>query len=153
MAPRKAAQDGTSFSADEREAMKNKIAEEKAEKAARKGGKKLDGEADLLAKIAEMTGLDRQIAERLHAIVRANAPGLLPKTWYGMPAYAGPNGKVLCFFTPAGKFKDRYATLGFNADAALDEGHMWPTAFALTRLDGSEEQAIVALLKRAVGQT
>lgn len=138
----------SSFSQDERDAMKHKIAEEKAAKAARRSGKKLDGETDLRARVAQMTGLDRQIAERRHAIVMAAAPASAPKTWYGMSAYAGSDGKVLCYFAPAAKFKTRYASLGFNDDAQLDGGHMWPVTYALTMLDEVEEQAIAALLKK-----
>lgn len=119
-------------------------------KAERKKGKKADGEADLLAKIAEMDASDRAIAERLHALVKENAPELSPKTWYGMPAWANADGKVVCFFTAAGKFKTRYASFGFQEDARLDDGSMWPTAFALTRLTEADEKRIAALLKKAV---
>jgi uncharacterized protein YdhG (YjbR/CyaY superfamily) len=111
--------------------------------------KRPTGESDVLAKIAEMSKPDRAIAERIHAIVKASAPDLSPKTWYGMPAYA-KNGKVVCFFTPADKFKSRYATFGFNDDANLDEGTMWPTSFALTKLTAADEARIVALVKKAV---
>jgi uncharacterized protein YdhG (YjbR/CyaY superfamily) len=149
---KKTAKDNNSFSADELEAMKDKVAEEKAEKAARrKGGKKVDGEAELLAKVAEMEGLDKQLAERLHALVKQHAPSLEPKTWYGMPAWAGEDGKAVAFFTPAVKFKERYATLGFNTGAKLDDGNMWPTSFALTKLGDAEEKQIIALLKKAAG--
>jgi uncharacterized protein YdhG (YjbR/CyaY superfamily) len=103
----------------------------------------------VLAKIAELPEPDRAMAERLHAIVKASAPALSPKTWYGMPAYA-KDGKVVCYFTPASKFKSRYATLGFNDDANLDEGAMWPTSFALKELTSAEEKRIVALVKKAV---
>ncbi|HEX2288068.1 MAG TPA: DUF1801 domain-containing protein [Gaiellaceae bacterium] len=103
----------------------------------------------MLAKIAEMPEPDRSMAERLHEVVKASAPDLSPRTWYGMPAYA-KDGKVLCFFRPAEKFKDRYATFGFNDAANLDEGHMWPTAFALTELTAAEEKKIGALVKKAV---
>ena len=152
MATRKTATDNKSFSSDELEAMKDKVAEEKAEKAARrKGGKKVDGEAELLAKVAEMEGLDKQLAEGLHALVKEHAPSLAPKTWYGMPAWAGEDGKAVCFFTPAIKFKERYASLGFNTGAKLDDGNMWPTSFALTRLGDAEKKAIAALLRKAVG--
>ncbi len=112
-------------------------------------GRKTDGEADVLAKIAEMPKPDRVIAERLHAIVKANAPALSPRTWYGMPAYAS-DGKVVCFFQSAQKFKTRYATLGFSDKANLDDGAMWPTAFALKTLTAAEEERIVALVKKAV---
>ena len=120
-------------------------------RAARRGkATKEDGEADVLAKIAEMPEPDRAMAERIHAIVKAAAPDLWPRTWYGMPAYAR-DGKVICFFTPAAKFKERYSTFGFNAEANLDDGTMWPTAFALTRLTKADEERIGALVKRAVG--
>ena len=132
-----------SFSAEERAAMKERAKELKAE------AEKADGESALLAKIAEMKGHDRAMAKRLHAIVKANAPGLSPKTWYGMPAYAR-DGKVVCFFKSAEKFKSRYATLGFGEEANLDEGAMWPTDFALKKLTDTEEKKIVALVKKAV---
>jgi uncharacterized protein YdhG (YjbR/CyaY superfamily) len=127
---------------EERAAMKQRAKELK-----RAG--KADGESDVLAKIAELPEPDRAMAERLHAIIKANAPALSPKTWYGMPAYA-KDGKVVCFFTPASKFKERYATLGFNAEANLDDGTMWPTAFALTELTAADEARIAALVKQAV---
>jgi uncharacterized protein YdhG (YjbR/CyaY superfamily) len=129
--------------------MKERAREMKAE--SRAGKDRAAGEADVLAKIAEMPDPDRAMAERLHAIIGANAPSLSPKTWYGMPAYAR-DGKVVCFFQGADKFKARYATLGFNDAAQLDDGSMWPTAFALTELTSREEEAIAALLRRAVGQ-
>ncbi len=110
---------------------------------------KPDGERDVLAKIAEMQASDRVMAERLHAIIKANAPALSPKTWYGMPAYA-KDDQVVCFFQSAQKFKTRYATLGFSDEANLDEGRMWPTVFALTALTAAEEARIVALVKRAL---
>src|SRR5215210_7703751 len=112
--------------------------------------KKAEGESDLLAKIAEMPEPDRAMAERLHEIVKASAPALSPKTWYGMPAYANNDGKVVCFFQGAQKFNSRYATLGFNDAANLDEGAMWPTSFALKELTAAEEARIAALVKRAV---
>ncbi len=128
------------FTAEERAAMK-----ERAKEARGKG----DGEEEVLAKIAEMKDPgDRAMAKKLHAIMKENAPDLLPKTWYGMPAYA-KDGKVVCFFTPAAKFKSRYATLGFNDDANLDEGAMWPTSYALTKLTATEEAKIVKLVKKA----
>jgi uncharacterized protein YdhG (YjbR/CyaY superfamily) len=138
------------FTADERAAMKERAQELKAE--TRGGGKKgkADGEADVLAKIAAMPAADRDIAKRLHAIVKAKAPDLSPKTWYGMPAYANGDGKVVCFFTPASKFKTRYATFGFNEEAKLDDGVMWPTAFALKKLTAAEETKLAALVKKAV---
>jgi uncharacterized protein YdhG (YjbR/CyaY superfamily) len=114
------------------------------------GGKKADGEADVLAKFAEMPPADRDIAERIHAIVKESAPNLSPRTWYGMPAYANQEGKVVCFFTPASKFKERYASFGFNAAANLDEGSMWPTAWALTKLTDADGKKIAALVKKAV---
>ena len=117
--------------------------------AARRGGK-ADGESDLLAKIAEMPEPDRGMAERVHALVKENAPDLSPRTWYGMPAYS-KDGDVVCFFQGADKFKARYSTLGFSDKANLDRGAMWPTAFALSRLTPAEEKKIVALLKRAAG--
>jgi uncharacterized protein YdhG (YjbR/CyaY superfamily) len=132
------------FSADEKAAMKERAKELKA------AANKEEAERDVLEKIAEMPESDRVIAERIHAIVKANAPELSPKTWYGMPAYANKDGKIVCFFTAADKFKSRYATLGFNDDANLDEGHMWPTAYALTELTAAEEAKIAALVKKAV---
>jgi uncharacterized protein YdhG (YjbR/CyaY superfamily) len=133
----------TGFTAEERAAMKERARELKAE------ARKADGEKAVLAAIAEMKGSDRAMAERVHAIVRANAPALSPKTWYGMPAYA-KDGKVVCFFQSAGKFNSRYATLGFNDEAKLDEGGMWPTSFALKRLTATEEAKVSALVKKAV---
>lgn len=124
---------------------------EAIKEAKRERGGKVDGEADLRAKIAELNGLDRELAERIHAIVTATAPSLMPKTWYGMPAYARADGKLVCFFTPASKFKSRYATFGFEQSAKLDDGNMWPTSFALLRLGDAEEKRIVTLVKRAVG--
>ena len=140
---------GTSggFTAEERAAMKEHAKEMKA--AARRGRAKAEGEADVLAKIAEMPESDRVMAERIHVVVTANAPDLTPRTWYGMPAYAR-DGKIICFFQAADKFKARYATLGFNETANLDEGAMWPTSFALTELTATEEARITALVKKAV---
>ena len=129
------------FTAEERAAMKERVQELK--------GSKADGESAVLAKIAAMPESDRTLGKRLHAIVKASAPALSPKTWYGMPAYA-KDGKVVCFFQPAQKFKTRYATLGFNDDANLDEGTMWPTAFGLTELTAADEARIGALVKKAV---
>jgi uncharacterized protein YdhG (YjbR/CyaY superfamily) len=131
------------FTADERAAMKERAQELKAEAA------RADGEGALLAKIAEMKGKDRAMAKRLHAIIKASAPALSPKTWYGMPAYA-KDGKVVCFFQSAEKFKSRYATFGFTDEANLDEGAMWPTSFALKELTAAEEKKIAALVKKAV---
>jgi uncharacterized protein YdhG (YjbR/CyaY superfamily) len=137
------------FSAEERAAMKEHAQELKTE--ARRGSRasKTDGESDVRAKIAEMPDADRALAERIHAIVKAAAPGLSPKTWYGMPAYA-KDGKVVCFFQSAAKFKSRYATFGFNDTAKLDDGSMWPTAFAVTELTDADEARIAELVKRSV---
>jgi len=135
------------FTAEERAAMRERARELKAE--ARASKNRADGERDLLAKIAELPDPDRTMAERLHAIVTEAAPDLWPKTWYGMPAYA-KDGKVVCYFTPASKFNSRYATFGFNDDANLDEGAMWPTSFALKKLTRAEEATITALVKKAV---
>jgi uncharacterized protein YdhG (YjbR/CyaY superfamily) len=135
------------FTAEEKAAMKERAKELKAEARAKKSRE--EGERDVLEKIAEMEGSDRSMAKRLHAIVTATVPDLMPRTWYGMPAYS-LDGKVLCFFQSAGKFKVRYATLGFNDVANLDEGEMWPTAFALKKLTAKEEKRIVALLEKAV---
>jgi uncharacterized protein YdhG (YjbR/CyaY superfamily) len=135
---------------EELAALKERVKEQKAE--ARASKDKAAGEADVLAKIAEMPKSDRAMAEGIHAIVKASAPGLSPKTWYGMPAYANKDGKVVCFFTPAAKFKERYATFGFNADANLDEGTMWPTSWALTKLTAADEAKIGALVKRAASE-
>ena len=136
------------FTDEERDAMKERVRELKA--AARRGPRadKADGERAVLAKIAEMPEPDRAMAERLHALINASAPALTPKLWYGMPAYAR-DGKVVCFFQSAQKFKTRYATLGFSDTAKLDDGTMWPTAFALTELTAADEARIGALVKRA----
>ena len=134
---------------EERAAMKEHAQELKTAKRRGKASKE-DGEADVLAKIAEMPDADRVMAERIHAIVKASSPDLSPRTWYGMPAYANEDGKVVCFFTPAAKFKERYATFGFNAQANLDEGTMWPTSWALTELTAGDEAKIAELVKRAV---
>jgi uncharacterized protein YdhG (YjbR/CyaY superfamily) len=131
------------FTAEERAAMRERAKEQKAE------AQRADGERAVLAKIAEMQGPDRAMAERLHEIVKASAPDLSPKTWYGMPAYA-KDGKVVCFFQSAQKFNSRYATLGFSDKANLDEGAMWPTSFALKELTATEEAKIGALVKKAV---
>ena len=135
------------FTDEERAAMKERSKELKA--AARAKKDKADGESDVLAKIAEMSEPDRAMAERLHAIMKASAPALSPKTWYGMPAYA-KDGKVVCFFQSAQKFKTRYATFGFSDAANLDEGALWPVAFALKELTAAEEARISALVKKAV---
>ena len=137
------------FTEDELEAIKERARELKA---AGRGGLragKPDGEGDVLAKIAEMPESDRVMAERIHAIVKASAPGLAPRTWYGMPAYAR-DGKVVCFFKSADKFKSRYATFGFEETATLDDGAMWPTSWALTKLTAADEAKIVELVKKAV---
>ncbi len=139
MSPKK----DTGFTAEERAAMKERARELKAEKS------KADGESDVLAKIAEMPKADRAMAERIHKIVKASAPDLTPRTWYGMPAYA-KDGKVVCFFKSASKFKSRYATFGFNDPANLDDGAMWATSFALKKLTAADERKIGALVKKAV---
>jgi uncharacterized protein YdhG (YjbR/CyaY superfamily) len=135
------------FTDEERAAMKERAQELKAE--ARASKNKAAGESDVLAKIAEMPKSDRAIAKRLHAVITASAPALSPRTWYGMPAYA-KDGKVVCFFQSADKFKTRYATFGFSDKANLDDGAMWPTSFALKELTATEEARISALLKKAV---
>ena len=136
------------FTDEERDAMKEHARELKT--AGRRGAGKQDGESEVLAKIAEMTAPDRALAERVHAVIKASAPALTPRTWYGMPAYA-KGGKVFCFFQPAQKFKTRYSTFGFNDVANLDEGTMWPIAFALTtELTAADEARIAALVKQAV---
>ena len=148
MSAKKAGKTSDGWTEEERAAMKERAREMKAE--ARRGKKKADGEKDVLAKFAELPKEDRSMAERLHAIVKASAPDLAPRTWYGMPAYANQDGKIVCYFTPASKFKERYATLGFNAAANLDEGAMWPTSFALKKLTAADEKRIAALVKKAV---
>jgi uncharacterized protein YdhG (YjbR/CyaY superfamily) len=137
------------FTDEERSAMKERAQELKAETRRGPRADKADGESAVLAKIAEMPEPDRAMAKRLHAIIKASAPALSPKTWYGMPAYA-KDGKVVCFFQSAQKFQSRYATLGFNDAAKLDEGAMWPTSFALKELTAAEEARISALMKKAV---
>jgi uncharacterized protein YdhG (YjbR/CyaY superfamily) len=132
------------FTAAEKAAMRERAQERKAE------ARKADGEKALLAKVAEMPKPDRVMAERLHAIVKKSAPDLSPKTWYGMPAYANADGKIVCFFQSADKFQSRYATFGFNDTANLDDGAMWPTSFALKKLIAADEKKIVALVKKAV---
>ena len=131
------------FSPEERAAMKERAKEQKA------AAEQADGESAVLAKIAEMTGSDRDMAERLHAVITSSVPSLAPRPWYGMPAYAR-DGKVICFFQAAAKFKTRYATLGFSDEAKLDEGSMWPNAFALTKLTAADEARISALVRKAV---
>jgi uncharacterized protein YdhG (YjbR/CyaY superfamily) len=146
-AKRTAAKTSPGFSAEEKAAARERAKELRAE--ARRGADREAGEKDVLAKIAEMKGSDRTIAERIHAIVQDNAPALSPKTWYGMPAYANEEGKVVCFFTPAAKFKERYASFGFNPAANLDAGNMWPTSWALMKLTPADEKKIAALVKKA----
>ena len=143
-ATKNTAKASTGFTDEEKAAMRNRAQEQKA-----RAGQE-DGERDVLEKIAAMSAPDRALAERLHAIIKASAPALSPKTWYGMPAYAR-DGKIVCFFQPAQKFKTRYATLGFNDSANLDEGDMWPVAFALKELTADEEAKIAALVKKAMG--
>ena len=135
------------FSDAEREAMRERVKEQKEE--ARRGTNRAEGEKDLLAKLAEMQEPDRAMGERIHEIIKAKAPELSPKTWYGMPAYE-KDGKVICFFQPADKFKARYATFGFNDSANLDEGSMWPTSWALKKITPAAEKVITELVKRAV---
>jgi uncharacterized protein YdhG (YjbR/CyaY superfamily) len=132
------------FTPEERAAMKERAAELKAE------ARKADGESTLLAKVAEMKGKDRAMAKRIHEIVKAAAPSLVPKTWYGMPAWANKDGKVVCYFQDAAKFKSRYATFGFSDQANIDAGAMWPTSFALTELTAADEKKIASLVKKAV---
>jgi uncharacterized protein YdhG (YjbR/CyaY superfamily) len=139
---RRPSKSSTGFTAEERAAMRERARELKAGKA--------DGESEVLAKIAELPEPDRAMAERLHALIKSSAPDLSPRTWYGMPAYA-KEGKVVCFFQSAQKFKTRYATLGFSDKAKLDDGAMWPTSFALKELTAAEEARIAALVKTAVG--
>jgi uncharacterized protein YdhG (YjbR/CyaY superfamily) len=132
------------FTAEERAAMKERARELKA------AANKEESERDVLEKIAEMPNADRVLAERIHALVKATAPSLSPKTWYGMPAYANDDGNIVCFFKSAAKFKSRYATFGFEEAANLDQGAMWPTAFALTKLTAADEAKIKTLVKKAV---
>jgi len=141
---KKTAKTAKVFSDAERDAMKERAREQKAAKAG------ADGEAEVVAKIAEMPEPDRGMAEKIHAIVKASAPTLTSKTWYGMPAYA-KDGKIVCFFQPGAKFKYRYATLGFQEDAKLDDGNIWPTSWALTTLTAADEKTIAELIKKAVG--
>jgi uncharacterized protein YdhG (YjbR/CyaY superfamily) len=141
----KATQKSKGLTAEERAAMKATARERKLELT------KADWEKELLAKIAEMPPKDRALAKKVHAIVKANAPDLSPKTWYGMPAYADEDGKIVCFFQSAAKFNARYATFGFNDSANLDDGKMWPTSFAVKDLTAADEKKIAALVKKAVG--
>ncbi|MBV8068629.1 MAG: DUF1801 domain-containing protein [Acidobacteriaceae bacterium] len=140
----------TAFTSEERAAMREHIEEFKAESRGRPRAAQADGESVVLAKIADLPQPDRAMAERLHKIIKDNAPDLMPKTWYGMPAYAREDGNVVCFFQSAQKFKTRYATLGFSDKANLDDGHMWPTAFALKEMTAAEEIRIAAIVKKAV---
>lgn len=135
------------FSEEEKAAMKARVKELKAQ--ARRGANKAEGETEVLAAIDAMTGTDLEIGRRLHALIKASAPDLSPKTWYGMPAYANADGKVVCFFRGASKFKERYLTFGFNQEAKLDDGAMWPIAFALTKLTPAEEAKVADLVKKA----
>jgi uncharacterized protein YdhG (YjbR/CyaY superfamily) len=137
------------FSAEEKAAMKERAKELKAE--ARMSKNRAEGEKAVVAAIAQMKEHDRSMAKRLHEVITATAPEIMPKTWYGMPAYVNKDGKVICFFQAASKFNVRYATLGFQHDANLDDGNMWPTSFALIKLTAAEEAKIIALVKKAVG--
>jgi uncharacterized protein YdhG (YjbR/CyaY superfamily) len=139
----------TLFTDEERAAMKERAKEMKTTARRSPRDKAAEGERDVLAKISEMEKPDREMAEKIHAIIKANAPGLMPRTWYGMPAYA-KDGSVLCFFRPAPKFSERYATFGFNDNAKLDDGNMWPVAYALEKLTKADEAKITALVKQAV---
>jgi uncharacterized protein YdhG (YjbR/CyaY superfamily) len=144
-----ATEESEGFTAEERAAMKERAKEVRAARRGA-GAAKVDPESAVLEKIAEMPEPDRRIANRVHAIVKTNAPELTPKLWYGMPAYA-KDGKIVCFFQPAAKFKTRYSTLGFNDIADLDDGTMWPTAFALTKVTAADEARIGELVRKAVG--
>ena len=139
----------TRFTDEERAAMKERAKEMKTTARRSPRDKAAEAERDVLAKISEMEKPDREMAEKIHAIIRANAPGLMPRTWYGMPAYA-KDGSVLCFFRPAPKFSERYATFGFNDNAKLDDGNMWPVAYALKKLTKADEATITELVRQAV---
>src|SRR2546423_9263768 len=139
----------TRFTDEERAAMKERAKEMKTTARRSPRDKAAEGERDMLAKISEMEKPDREMAEKIHAIIKANAPALMPRTWYGMPAYA-KDGSVLCFFRPAPKFSERYATFGFNDNAKLDDGNMWPIAYALKKLTKADEAKITTLVKQAV---
>ena len=145
---KKATQKSKGFTDEEKAAMRNRAQELKAEARANKN--KAEGESAALEAIATMQEPDRSMAKRIHAIIKASAPALVAKTWYGMPAYANKDGKVVCFFQTAQKFNTRYSTFGFNDSASLDEGEMWPVAFALKKLTATEEARISALVKKAV---
>lgn len=147
---KKATQKSAGFTKEEKAAVKERAKELKAEERAQKNREA--GESDLLEKLAEMPEPERAMATRLHALIKASVPDLFPKTWYGMPAYANQDGKVICFFQAASKFNTRYATLGFQHDANLDEGAMWPTAYALVELTAAAESKIAALVQKAVGE-
>ena len=147
MSPKKDTNKSKGFTDEEKAAMKARAKELKAEERAKKD--RAAGESDVLAAIAEMQEPDRAMARRLHEIIKDNAPDLAPKTWYGQPAYANQDGKVVCFFQPAQKFNTRYSTFGFQDPANLDEGAMWPVAFALKELNADAEQRIKALVKKA----
>jgi len=147
MSKKKETKQSDGFTAEEKAAMKERAKELKAETRANK--KREEGEKDLLDKIAEMLEPDHSMAKRIHEIVTESAPDLMPKTWYGQPAYANNDGKVICFFQAASKFNTRYATLGFQHDANLDDGNMWSVAFALTKITAAEEKRIVALVKKS----
>jgi uncharacterized protein YdhG (YjbR/CyaY superfamily) len=148
MSTKKVAQNSTGFTAEEKAAMKARTQELKAE--ARASKNRAEGEKAVFAAIAQMKESDRSMAKRLHEIITAAAPELMPKTWYGMPAYADKDGKVICFFQAASKFGVRYATFGFQPDAKLDDGNMWAASFALIKLTAAEETKIIALVKKAV---
>jgi uncharacterized protein YdhG (YjbR/CyaY superfamily) len=148
MPAKNATESSDGFTAEERAAMKERAAELRAE--GKKGAKKADGEQQLLDKVAEMAPEDRALAERVHVVVTENAPELLPKTWYGMPAYANADGKVVLFFQDSGKFSYRYSTLGFQDAAHLDDGDMWPASFALMRWSPEVEKRVVELVRAAV---
>ncbi|NJC98565.1 MAG: hypothetical protein C3F07_20610 [Anaerolineales bacterium] len=149
MSPKKDAQKSSGFTAEEKAAMKERAKEMKAE--ARASRNREEGEKAILGAINAMKEPDRSMGKRIHEIVTAAAPDLMPKTWYGMPAYADKDGKVICFFQAAGKFNVRYATFGFQPDAKLDDGNMWAASFALIKLTAAEEKKIAALVKKAVG--
>ncbi len=148
MPAKKATKESDGFSAEERAAMKERAAELRAE--GKQGAKKADGLDELLTKVAEMAPNDRALAERVHVTVTATAPGLIPKTWYGMPAYANAEGKVVVFFQDSGKFKYRYSTLGFQESANLDDGDLWPVSYALTKWSPAVEKKVIALVKAAI---
>lgn len=147
---KKGGSEAVGWTDEERAAMKEHAAELRRARARKGKGKAADGEADLRAKLDEMPPAERDIAERIHAVVTAAAPNLSPRTWYGMPAWANEDGKVVCFFTPASKFKERYSSFGFQPTANLDDGSMWPTAFAVAKLTKADEGRITELVKKAM---